>query len=139
VPHQTWPQPGIDEVLTSLVLGHQQEVFQHRHAFEFTRNLKGTHQLACEDAVRTQTVNTFALEQDASGVGTVVTGNHVEQGGLAGTVWTDQAGDGAATDGHGAVIDRHQTAKTLDHLLDRKNDAGVPVVRHAHPCVVSRQ
>jgi hypothetical protein len=57
------------------------------------------------------------VEGDAPERGLVDARDHVEEGGLAGAIWPDQADDRALGDREVDIRDRDQSAELLTHLL----------------------
>ena len=57
------------------------------------RDLKGSEQAAAEQFVWRKPGDVFSVQSHVPGCRTVMSGDHVKQGGLSGAVGTDEAGD----------------------------------------------
>src|SRR5262249_27828494 len=57
-------------------------------------------------------------EPDAAGVGLLRTGQHLEQGGFAGTIGTNDANNTAGRQGEGEIVDQQPVAECLGQAFD---------------------
>ena len=88
--------------------------------------LEGAAHPAPRAAVHRQPGDRAAVEADRAVVGLLETADHVEAGGLAGTVGTDQAGDPAGLGDEARVVDRGHPAELDDDVVNLEQ-------RHARP------
>src|SRR5262245_21552713 len=93
----TWMKPGIEEVFAPLLLWHEEEILQHRHALERTGDLKRADNLAHKNVVGRESIDPFSLKPDASSIRRVYPGNHVKQRGFPSTIGTNQPGNRATS------------------------------------------
>src|SRR5713226_6455901 len=77
------------------------------------------------DLARLQSGDAAAFEQDISGIGPQLTADHVEAGGLAGPVRSDQRHELAATDLEADTGYGLHAAKRFGEVADRKHRHGV--------------
>jgi hypothetical protein len=70
------------------------------------------------DLVRREAEQALAVEADVAGVGAVEPRDEVEDGGLAGAVRADQAGDLAALDVEREAVERDDAAEAPCQLVD---------------------
>ena len=90
-------------------------VLERRHVGEQADVLEGAGNARLGDLVHRARLVRLAAELEAAGVGRVEAGQHVEEGGLAGSVGADQAVDLAALDRDADVRQRLQAAEALGH------------------------
>ncbi|CAI8203323.1 MAG: Uncharacterised protein [SAR116 cluster bacterium] len=81
-------------------------------------NLEGAQQPLAKQFMRRQAGNILAIKQDMAACRGIMTGNHVEQGGLARTIGTNQARNRTGFNGQRDIIDSPDTAKILRDVLD---------------------
>ena len=116
--HLAAAKPGVDQVFAGLPGRHHHQVLDDRQACEFVCNLKRAQQALVEQLVRFQPGNVLIVEKyPAPGRG-IETGDGVEQGGLAGPVGADQAGDGTLGNFERNMIDRLQAAKVPGDVVN---------------------
>jgi hypothetical protein len=84
--HLAGVEPGVAEVFAELLPRDEQEVLQHGHALELTRDLEGARDLARKNPVGWESINPFSLEPYVPGVGPVDPGNNVKQRGFASAI-----------------------------------------------------
>src|ERR1700730_5036888 len=92
-------------------------VFAHGHGAEWTHDLKGASDSELGDSVRRHARDRGSLPLDVAAIQTVHTADAVEQRGLAGAVWTDDADDLAFRDLEGDAVYCCDAAKALGHVL----------------------
>src|SRR4029450_4646759 len=131
-----WMQPGIEEVFAPLLLWHEEEILQHRHALERTGNLKRADNLARKNVVGRESIKPLSLEPYAPGVRPVYAGNHVKQRGFPSPIGTNQPGNRATANAQRAVIHCYHTAETLGDIVDCQEDClilmGLCRYRHSY-------
>src|SRR5262249_7686992 len=91
--------------------------FNHAHAGEGTRKLKGAGEAAINDLVRSEPVERAALEQHTAPVGANKSGQQIEHCRLAGSVRPQDAGNRARLQNERHVSDSMQATETLVQLL----------------------
>ena len=118
-------EPGRPDRLAGLVGGYQHQVLDHRQAAVFLRDLEAAHDAEMEQLMGRHAGDVAALEDDASAGRGLRPGDHVEGGGLAGAVRSDQPGDRAAPHLEAGAVDRGQAAIALHQLIDAQDRRGV--------------
>src|SRR5262249_53573852 len=63
-----WMQPGIEEVFTPLLLWHEEEILQHRHALERTGDLECADNPARKNVVGWESIDPFSLKPYAPSI-----------------------------------------------------------------------
>src|SRR5262249_13036181 len=109
------PNPVGQDPLADLTLGREQQILQHRHLAEGTRDLEGPAEPAADAMLGAQLLETSAVQQDAPGARALRSGDEVEHGRLAGAVGPDQPDDAAAIDPERNIIDGFDPAEMLRH------------------------
>ena len=89
----------------------QHDVVEHGHAGEQRDVLERARDAECGDLRRARMGDVAAFEGDGAAGRAVEARDHVEQGGLAGAIRTDDRHDLAATDGHRHVLNRAHAAE----------------------------
>ncbi|MNQ58303.1 hypothetical protein D3C85_724980 [compost metagenome] len=102
---------------------HGLDVLLDRHAAEDGGFLRQIAQAHAGALVHGLLGDLFAVQPDRAAVGRDQAGDHVEAGGLARPVGTEQAADLAALDGQGHVLDHLTLAEAAGDVLDAQ--AGV--------------
>src|SRR6059036_4224539 len=97
--------------LAELIVGVDEQVFQHGHPPERAGDLEGATDPAPGDGVRRQAVESIGAETDLATVGGREAADHVEERRLARAVWSDEACDRAFTDGERTTGERFDAAK----------------------------
>ena len=77
------------------------------------RTLEGARDAGSVHQLRRQVGDVFAVEPDAPAVARVDAGDHVEKGGLAGSIRADETEDLVTLDSEIEGIHRHQSAEPL--------------------------
>src|SRR5262245_46620871 len=113
-----WMKPGIKEVFAPLLLWHEEEILQHRHALERTGNLKRADNLARKNVVGRESIKPLSREPYVPSIRRVYPGNHVKQCGFPSTIGTNQPGNRATSNAQRAAIHRHHPAETLGNIVD---------------------
>src|SRR5437867_10759660 len=96
-------------------------VVQGGHVREQSDLLKGASDAQVGNLVRLEPGDVAALKTDYAGRRLVEAGNGVEERRLPGAVRTDQRKDLTRSNGEADVIDRGQTAESLDHVVNVEN------------------
>jgi len=109
--------PGQQAARAAVPAGGHQHVLQQGEPGEDTGQLERAAQAEAEDLLRGRAGDAAAAEVDLAGVGPLVAGHDVEQGGLAGPVRPDQAGDRAFRHGQRAAVERLHAAEGLGDLI----------------------
>lgn len=114
-----------------------QYVFQDRKILEKADGLEGSGNPHFYNAVGGQAHNRFSIEEDFPLIGSIYPGNEVEYSGLACSVWTDQADDGAFINLKRDIVDCSETTEALRQALDSEYTHGIPIVKpvHAPGCI----
>src|SRR6185436_1134067 len=99
-----------------------QQVFVHRQSIEQLWNLKRTADAEPGDLARRQRRDVTFAEYDAARTGFQVTGDHVDERGLAGAVAADQSHHAVPFDGDVDVGRRGDRTKTLVQPLGFQNN-----------------
>src|SRR5690606_5698423 len=94
------------------------QVVEGADAVEDPRHLEHAQHAKARELGRVQAEDAAAVELHFAGIGQHVPGEHVEQGGLARAVGTDQADQFALGDIHADAIDRPQAAEALLDAAD---------------------
>jgi hypothetical protein len=108
-------------------------VFQDRHVREHGGDLKRAHQPKPGDIGRLHGGDIVTFENDAAACRAEELGQHVEAGGLAGAVGTDQGVDGPAHDAQADAIDGDKSGKFFCEILGFEDDVAThtrPSARH---------
>jgi hypothetical protein len=110
-------------------LGAHHRVGEHRLAREDRGDLVGPGEPCLHDAVGGQAFDPVPIENDLAGGCPRVTRDHIEQGGLAGSVGAGNAEDLATGNREGELTDRGQTAVVLREIGDLEERVGHASVR----------
>jgi hypothetical protein len=99
------------------------DVFEHRHIVEEANVLKGAAHPLRRDPIGTQPNDRLSIEANFAFFRLVDAGDRVEDRGLAGAVWPDDAGDAACLEAQIDGAHCHQPAKSFCDFVEFKNDA----------------
>src|SRR6185503_10806321 len=103
---------GVEQVLAHVNVTRGHHVFEYRHARKEPDVLKRPGNAAARDLIRTQAVDTPAVEVDLAGGWFVNAGQQIEDRSLAGAVRTDETVDLTLLDVHVQLVNGHQSAET---------------------------
>jgi hypothetical protein len=95
-----------------------EHVLEHGHVLEERDVLERARDAAADDAVRADAQEVLAVEEHAPVVGAVKPRDDVEEGGLAGAVRADEAGDRALVLRERDVVEGEDPAEPALHVLD---------------------
>ena len=101
-------------------------VFQHRQAGKDARQLKRAADARFENFVRCGVRNSPAIKLNITPIDFVVTGDDVEQRGLARTVRADQPRDAALLDRDRSAVQRVNTAEGFGDVVSFKQTHDLP-------------
>ena len=101
-------------------IGSEQHIVEKRHAGPDPHMLEGTRDPGSGNTQRPDTGDIFSEKHDRAGVARERTGDQVENGALAGAVWTDKADDFAGSDFEPHLTDGFEAAKAFGEALDDK-------------------
>src|SRR5215208_3156178 len=93
-------------------------VLPHRQAGKWLHDLEGAGDAAPGEAVRRRACDVLAGIDDAAVARRQEAGDDREQGGLAGSVRTDQRGDASGESGERSLVHGEQTAEAFGDVLD---------------------
>src|SRR5215475_5930588 len=131
-----WMKPSIEEVFAPLLLRHEEEILQHRHALERTGNLECADNLARKNVVGGESIDPFSLKPYAPSIRPVYASNHVKQRGFPSTIGANQPRNRATSNAQRAAIHCHHPAETLGDVVDRQEallvSMGLCRRRHSH-------
>jgi hypothetical protein len=113
-----WRQQRPGERLALLLRGAQLHVLHDREARQRLGQLERADHADASNLVRGHARHPAAVKGPGAGVGTVEAGEEVEEGGLTGTVGTDQCGDGAALEFDVLDIDGLEPAEAARDPVD---------------------
>ena len=99
----------------------RQHVVKHRHAGKQADVLEGAGHAQLGDLVRALAGDVLAQERDPALGGLVHAGHHVEGGGLARAVGTDQGHDLALVDVHRQVVHGDDAAEAHGQMVDMQH------------------
>ena len=116
-------EPGVPEHLAGLVGGDHHQVLAHGEGGELVGDLEGAQEALVEERVRAEAGDLLAVEPDPAGGGREEAGDDVEEGGLAGAVRADQAGDRALGDRDRDPVDGADAAEMHVEVLDTDHPA----------------
>src|SRR5258708_5034683 len=119
--HRRRREQSQPEALAKLVMRRGQQIFDHRHPFQFSRNLEGACQATLRDAVNRQAGNGRAIKKHGTSIRSQKSCNEIGCGTLARTVWPDQPSDTPACDRKGTIINSPQATKGFDKALHFQN------------------
>src|SRR5207245_642761 len=105
----------------------EDEVLEDREVAKLVRNLPRLREAQVHNLVRRQAVDPRAVKPDLPAVGAVEACNDVEQRGLPGPIWTDEAGDGLREDRQTAPVHGlDPTERLLDGVHPENRFGGHP-------------
>mgnify|MGYP006974889665 CR=1 FL=1 len=96
------------------------EIVSHCQALEWLWHLKGPVDAEARQAMDRQSANGLAVESHLSAIWRIHSGNHVDCGGLAGAVGTDQTDDLAARQLEGESIQSLESAEPFAQTVNSK-------------------
>src|SRR5690242_14470265 len=92
---------------------------------KWPHDLEGTSDAAATDLIGRKSIDTLTGKRDRTAVGSKDTGNHIEQRGLARTIWADHRENAALWNVKAETIDSDQATKTLADPVYGKQNAHV--------------
>src|SRR5262249_13974704 len=98
-------------------LRRHREILLHCQVVEYLRSLEGPRDAKFNEAWRAMVSDVPRLEPNASTGKLKISGNDIEDGAFAGSVWTDQSADGAALDGKAEIFYSRQAAEEVRDVL----------------------
>ena len=117
------PEHGIQHVFPALQIGRHHQVLDHRQPPELMRQLEGARNTQRRAPVRCQGGDIGAFKHHPTGAGQLATGEDIEGGRLAGTIGTDQTGNGARLQADAEIVHRDHTAKGHGDRIQAKHGA----------------
>src|SRR3989442_3552723 len=98
-------------MLSGILLGPQDKVFEHRHVAKLMRNLPGLREAQVNDFVGRKAIDSRVIEPNASVIGAVQSGDDIEQGRLPRSIRPYEARHRLRRDGKRASIDGADASK----------------------------
>src|SRR5438477_1702513 len=101
-------------------------VLEHGESREDVGALEGPPDAQPAEIVRRHARDVAAVERDVPAIGTQMTGDQVEERGLAGAVGSDDGADRAARHAERHAGDGHEAVEALGEIADLKHSAASP-------------
>ena len=116
--HGGRPRPELEQGFARLIGGHHHQVFKNGQLAELVGYLERSDDAAMEHLMGRKAGDVLAVQKNPPGSRCERASDHVEAGGLAGTIRPDQPGDSSGLDLETAVLNRDQPAKAPLKLFD---------------------
>ena len=111
------------QAFAGLALAVEHQVLEHAELREAAGELEGAHQATRDEPVGREAADGLAGQPDLAAIGPVEAGDDVEQGGLAGPVRTDQAGEAAGLDAEIDAVEHLDAVEATRQPADREEFA----------------
>src|SRR5258708_22348702 len=115
--HRRRREQSQPEALAKLVMRRGQQIFGHRHPFQFSRNLESACQAALRDAVNGQAGNVRAIKKHGTSIRSQKSSDEIGCGTLACAVRPDKPDDTSACNRERTIIHGPQATKGFYQVL----------------------